>query len=105
MDALSFIDNLKSKITPEAISGHNTVFHFDIGGENGGQKTVKIEDGKLEVEDGLVGEAKCTVTVKGDTLMKIVKGEENPMTAFMFGKIKVSNPGELMKYSKIFGLM
>ena len=105
MDALTFIDDLKSKINSDAIAGHNTVFHFDITGENGGQKTVKIVDGKLDIEDGLVGEPKCTVTVKDDTLMKIVKGEQNPMTAFMFGKIKVSNPGELMKYSKIFGMM
>lgn len=105
MDALTFINDLKSKINTDAIAGHNTVFHFDITGENGGQKTVKIEDGKLDIEDGLIGEAKCTVTVKDDTLMKIVKGEQNPMTAFMFGKIKVSNPSELMKYAKIFGMM
>ena len=87
MDALTFIEDLKSKINTDAIAGHNTVFHFDIGGEGGGQKTVKIENGKLDIEDGLVGEAKCLVTVKSDTLMKIIKGEQNPMTAFMFGKI------------------
>ena len=105
MNALDFIQSMGAKVNPDAIAGHNTVFHFDIEGDGGGQKTVQIVDGKLEVLDGLVGESKCSVKVKGDTLMKIVNGEENPMTAFMFGKIKVSNPGELMKYSKIFGMM
>lgn len=105
MNALEFIQSLGSKVNPEAIAGHNTVFHFEIEGDGGGQKTVQVVDGKLEVLDGLVGESKCTVKVKGDTLMKIVKGDENAMMAFMMGKIKVSNPGELMKYSKIFGLM
>lgn len=105
MNALDFIQTLGSKVNPDAIAGHNTVFHFDIEGDSGGQKTVQVIDGKLEVLDGLVGEAKCAVKVKGDTLMKIVKGDENAMMAFMMGKIKVSNPGELMKYSKIFGLM
>jgi putative sterol carrier protein len=105
MNALDFIQSLSTKVNKDAIAGHNTVFHFDISGDNGGQKTVKVVDGNLEVLDGLVGEAKCAVTVKGDTLLKIVKGEENAMMAFMMGKIKVSNPGELMKYSKIFGIM
>ena len=105
MNALDFIQSLSTKVNKDAIAGHNTVFHFDISGDNGGQKTLKVVDGNLEVLDGLVGEAKCAVTVKGETLLKIVKGEENAMMAFMMGKIKVSNPGELMKYSKIFGLM
>ena len=105
MNASEFIQSLGSKVNPEAIAGHNTVFHFDIEGDGGGQKTVQVVEGKIEVLDGLVGESKCTVKVKGDTLIKIVKGDENAMMAFMMGKIKVSNPGELMKYSKIFGLM
>lgn len=105
MNALDFIQSLGSKVNTDAIAGHNTVFHFDIDGEVQGQKTVQVVDGKLSVLDGLVGEPECVVKVKGETLMKIVKGEENAMMAFMMGKIKVSNPGELMKYSKIFGLM
>ncbi len=105
MNALDFIQSLSTKVNKDAIAGHNTVFHFDITGDNGGQKTVSVVDGNLEVLEGLVGEAKCAVTVKGETLLKIVKGEENAMMAFMMGKIKVSNPGELMKYSKIFGIM
>jgi putative sterol carrier protein len=105
MDAAAFLENLKSKVHPEAIAGHDTVLHFNITGDNATQKTVQIADGKIDVLDGLVGEAKCVVTAKAETLMKLVKGEENPMMAFMMGKIKVSNPGELMKYGKILGLM
>ena len=105
MNALELIAGLKDKINLDAIAGHNTVFHFDVTGEGGGQKTISIVDGKPEIIDGLIGEAKCSVTVKNDTLVKLMTGQENPMMAFMMGKIKVSNPGELMKYSKIFGLM
>ena len=105
MNALDFIESFGSKVNPDAIAGHNTVFHFDIEGENTGQKTVQIVDGKLTILDGLVDTPVCVVKAKGETLMKIVTGEENAMMAFMMGKIKVSNPGELMKYSKIFGLM
>ena len=105
MKALELIQSLKDKINPDAIVGHNTDFHFDISGDGGGQKTVKITDGKLDIQDGLIGEPKCAVSVKSETFVKLMTGQENPMMAFMMGKIKVSNPGELMKYSKIFGLM
>ena len=105
MNALELITSLKDKINPDAIAGHNTVFHFDVSGDGGGQKTISIIDGKVDIQDGLVGEPKCAVSVKAETLVKLMTGKENPMMAFMMGKIKVSNPGELMKYSKIFGLM
>jgi putative sterol carrier protein len=104
MTAIDFLDSLPAKVNPDALVGVNTVFHFNL--DSGSiEKTVKIADGKLEVLDGLVGESKCTVAAKSETLVKLVKGEENPMTAFMMGKIKISNPGEMMKYAKMFGLM
>ena len=56
MDAAAFLEDLKSKVHPEAIVGHDTVFHFDITGDSPTQKTIQIADGKLEVFDGLVGD-------------------------------------------------
>ncbi len=104
-DAAAFLENLKANVHPEALAGHNTSFHFDLTGDTPVQKTIQIVDGKLDVLDGLVGEAKCTVKASGETLMKLAKGEENPMMAFMMGKIKISNPAEMMKYAKMMGLM
>jgi putative sterol carrier protein len=103
MNIQDFMAGIAAKVNPDALAGVNTCFHFNLdGGEF--QKTVQVADGKLEMLDGLVGESKCTVEAKSETLLKIVKGEENPVTAFMFGKLKVSNPGELMKYAKILGI-
>lgn len=104
MTAQEFLMGLPEKVNADALAGANTVFHFNLD-DGGLQKTVKIEDGKMEVMDGLVGEAKCAVAAKSEVLMKLVKGEENPMMAFMMGKVKVSNTGELLKYAKMFGLM
>jgi putative sterol carrier protein len=104
MTAKDFLESLPSKVSPDALVGVETVFHFSLD-DGTFEKTVKVEGGKLDVLDGLVGEAKCTVSAKSETLVKLVKGEENPMMAFMMGKIKISNPGEMMKYAKMFGLM
>lgn len=104
MTAQEFLTGLPAKIKPEALEGVETTFHFNL--DSGAiQKTLRAAGGKLEMLDGLVGEPKCAVSAKSETLMKIVKGEENAMMAVMMGKIKISNPGEMMKYAKLFGIM
>ena len=104
MTAQEFLESLPAKVNPDALVGVDTIFHFSLD-DGALQKTVKASGGKIEVLDGLIGEAKCAVSAKSETLVKLVKGEENPMMAFMMGKIKISNPGEMMKYAKMFGLM
>jgi len=105
MEINEFIHSLPEKVNSEAIAGHNTVFHFDIDGESGGEFTVSIENGVIKTEDGLHGDAKCVVKAKVETLKSVLKGDTNPMTAVFTGKLKISNPGEMLKYAKIFGLM
>lgn len=105
MNIGDFIHNLPNKVSSEAIAGHNTVFHFDISGDSGGQFTVAIEDGMMKTSEGLIGDPKCVVKSKVETLASVLKGETNPMTAVFTGKLKISSPGEMMKYAKIFGLM
>jgi putative sterol carrier protein len=104
MSAADFLAGLADKVNPDALTGMDTVFHFNLD-DGLLQKTITVANGKLDMADGLVGEAKCSVSAKADTLMKLVKGEENPMMAMMMGKIKISNMGEMMKFAKIFGIM
>ncbi|HNG90458.1 MAG TPA: SCP2 sterol-binding domain-containing protein [Saprospiraceae bacterium] len=51
------------------------------------------------------GEPSCTVRANTETLTKLLSRDLNPMMAMMTGKLKISNPGEMLKYAKIFGLM
>lgn len=98
-----FFDNLPSKVNADAVAGMSSVFHFDIGPDT--QYTLSLKDGKLSVEQGLIGEPSCKVTSSKETLEGLLNKSINPMMAMMTGKIKISNPGEMMKYAKIFGLM
>ena len=104
MTAKEFIETLPSKVNAEALTGMDTVFHFDLDG-GAMQKTVKVENGHMTILDGLQGAEKCKITAKSETLMRIVRGEENPTMAVMMGKIKISNLGEMMKFAPKFGLM
>ncbi|MBL7818733.1 MAG: SCP2 sterol-binding domain-containing protein [Saprospiraceae bacterium] len=104
MTAQEFLAGLPAKISPEALIGVETTFHFDLD-KGGLQKTLRIANGKLDLLDGLVGEAKCAISAKSETLMNVVSGKENAMMAVMMGKIKISNPSEMMKYAKLLGIM
>ncbi len=105
MTAKEFLMGLPDKVQTEALEGLQTVFHFDIDGEGGGQVTVKVEDGSCTTEEGLMGDAKCVVKAKEDNLMKVLKGKINPLMAILTGKLKISDQREMIKYAKIFGLM
>ncbi|WP_133485225.1 SCP2 sterol-binding domain-containing protein [Aliiroseovarius marinus] len=52
------------------------------------------EDGVIVLQDGVVSredaDTDCTIAMSHANLQKLMKGDLNPMTAFMMGKIKVS---------------
>ena len=103
IDIKDFLFSLPQKVNPDAIEGLSTLFHFDVA--DSGQYTVSLDDGVIKVTEGLDGEPKCKVTASADTLGKLLAKDLNPMMAMMTGKLKISNPGELLKYAKVFGLM
>ena len=105
MTAKDFLMGLPQQVDTNVLAGLETIFHFDIDGEGGGQITVRVGDGTCSAQEGLVGEPKCSVRAKDENLMKILKGEINPLMAILTGKLKISNQSEMMKYAKIFGLM
>jgi len=103
IDVKQFLFSLPEKVAPEAVEGLSTLFYFDVS--DAGQFTVKLEDGKFEVSEGLSGEPNCKVSTSAESFSKLISGDLNPMMAMMTGKLKISNPGEMLKYAKIFGLM
>ena len=105
MTSTEFLKGLPAKVSGDVLEGLETLFHFDLAGDGGGQYTIEVCDNKLTVSDGLVGEAKCVVSAKSNDFVDVVSGKSNPMMAVLMGKIKISNQGEMIKYAKIFGLM
>lgn len=105
MNTRELLYALPAKVSPSAIEGQETVFHFDIDGDQGGQYTISVANGNIKVEDGLVGEPKCVIRASSENFINLVTGELNPMMAVLTGKVKISNQSEMLKYAKIFGLM
>ncbi len=103
IDVKAYLLSLPVKVKPEVIEGENTAFHFDIA--DAGTFTLRIVDGVMTAVEGLDGDAKCKVTTTAENFTKLLEGDLNPMMAMMTGKLKISNPGEMLKYAKMFGLM
>lgn len=83
----------------------------DLAAQKGGVgNSVKFqtEQGVIHIDaNGAVSNtdqaADCTIGIDADDLNKLMNGDLNPMTAFMFGKLKVSGDmGVAMKLQSLF---
>ncbi len=95
---MTILEGLQEKAASVSPIGNTLKFNFGdeivyIDG-TGDANTVSAED----------KDADCTVSVTKEDFMALVKGDLNPMMAFMGGKIKVSGDmGVAMKLQSLLG--
>ena len=95
-----FFEGLQGRVDETRTAGMNNSYLFDV--EGAGQWRVAVEDGRINVTQG-GGDADATISTSEENFMKIVRGEQNPTTAYMTGKIKVKGDmGAAMKLQKLF---
>jgi putative sterol carrier protein len=95
-----FFDGLAERADPEKTAGMNNSYLFDIDGA--GQWVVSVADGTVNVSEG-AGEADTTIQTSEETMLAVVRGEQNPTTAYMTGKLKIKGDmGAAMKLQKLF---
>jgi putative sterol carrier protein len=96
-----FFNGLAAKADPEKLAGMNNSYLFDI--EGAGQWYVAVADGAVNVTEGGGGDADTTISTSEETMLAVVKGEQNPTTAYMTGKLKIKGDmGAAMKLQKLF---
>ena len=105
MISKEFLQGLPTKINADVIANLSTTFHFDFSEDNGGQVTVNLEEGKVNVSEGFTGTPSCTIKCTDENFKKILKKELNPMMAMLSGKLKISNQSEMLKFAKVLGWM
>jgi putative sterol carrier protein len=100
MTAKEFFDTLESRVDTSKTAGMNNSYIFDI--EGAGKWKVDVQDGQVTVTEG--GEdADAVITTSAETFEKIARGEQNPTSAYMTGKLKVKGDmGAAMKLQKLF---
>ncbi len=78
-------------------------YQFNITGEAQGIFYAEVKDGKLSVEPYEYYDRDVIFTCKAETLLKIAKGELDPVMAFTLQKLKVE--GSIDKALKLKGLI
>ena len=95
-----FFEGLSTRVDESRTAGMTNSYLFDIDGA--GQWVVRVDDGKVDVTEG-TGEADTTITTNEENFLAISRGELNPTTAYMTGKLKIKGDmGAAMKLQKLF---
>lgn len=99
------LEALSESADAEKLKGMDATILFDISGEDGGQWTVTINDGQVDVEEGSTAESPTiTVGASAKDLKALIEGDLNPMAAFMQGRLKVKGDMSMaMQLQKLFG--
>ena len=104
MSAKQFFDELPGQVEPGEIAGINHSYLFVVAGE--GRWLVEVRDGAVRVTpdfQGDDGEADATISTSSEVFDRLVAGSQNPMTAYMTGKLKVSGDvGAALELKKLF---
>ncbi|MEA4813076.1 MAG: SCP2 sterol-binding domain-containing protein [Anaerolineaceae bacterium] len=86
------IDNfLNTIVNPFQLDGDNpdSTVLFNLTGENGGIYHAEVKNNVATIKQGSIENPTLTLTADYADVKKMISGEENPVSAFMTGKIKL----------------
>lgn len=99
--AQEFFDTLAERANGSHAADFDASYVFVI--EGAGTWTVVVADGKVSVSEGDHG-GECTFKTSEKTFRRIIEGDQNPLTAYMTGKLKVNGDvGAAMKLKDLLG--
>lgn len=101
-DVEELFDTLPLRFRSERAAGWNARFHFRFKDAEKPDWTVVIEDGFCQTMQGHDGTPDCVVTTTERTYLAIESGKQSPETAFLLGKVKVSNVAAMTRFGKLF---
>jgi putative sterol carrier protein len=84
--AREFFESLPGRVSPQGARALESSYRFDIDGA--GSWRVESEGDRLVVSES-DAPADCVIRADEKTFLRIVRGEQSPMGAYMTGKVKV----------------
>jgi putative sterol carrier protein len=99
--AREFFETLPGRVGPQGAHALDASYRFDV--EGAGSWRVESNDGALVVTES-DGPADCVIRTDEQTFLRIVRGEQSPMGAYMTGKVKVEGDlGLALKLRDVLG--
>jgi len=99
---VELFETLPLRFRADRAGGRNARFHFRFKDAARPDWTVVIEDGFCQTMEGHDGTPDCVVTTTEKTYLGIEGGLQSPETAFLLGKVKVSNVAAMTRFGKLF---
>jgi len=88
---------------PHAAGKLDATYHFVFTGKESAEATVTIRDGKIAVENGLLGKSSIKVTAHSETWLGFLAGERNLLWALLTRRIRLQgNPKWLFAFKRCF---
>jgi putative sterol carrier protein len=84
--AREFFEGLPGRIDPERGGALDASYRFDI--EGAGSWRLEADGGRAVVTES-DAPADCAIRTDENTFLRIVRGEQSPMGAYMTGKVRV----------------
>jgi putative sterol carrier protein len=81
---------------PGKAAGVNATFHFTFTGHEQRQATVVIQEQKISVKEGHVGQPDLHVTADAQTWIGLLRKERNVVWALLRRKIRLDGPLKLL---------
>jgi putative sterol carrier protein len=99
--AREFFEGLPERIDPERAGTLDASYRFDIDGA--GNWRLEAEGRRVVVTES-DAPADCVIRTDENTFLRIVRGEQSPMGAYMTGKVKVEGDlGLALRLRDVFG--
>ena len=101
IDVWNEIDR-KLNSEPGPIEGMNTVYGFNLSGDDGGLFGLKIINGTAEAVAEYLGEVDCALSMSVNDFKKLLAGNLNATASYMMGKLKVKGSlGQALKLESL----
>src|SRR5207248_610576 len=91
-----FLNGLPLVFQPGKSAGLNATFHFTFTGHEQRQATVVIQEQKIRVEEGHLGQPDLHVTADSQTWIVFLRKERNVVWALLRRKIRLQGPLKLL---------
>lgn len=102
-DLQEIFEKMPQAFVPEKAAGVNATIQLNLNGDDGGNWLLKIADGEIAAEEGEADSPDLTLDMDADDYVALTRGEANPMTLFMAGRIKLQGDVTLaMKFQEMF---
>ncbi len=101
-NVVELFETLPVRFRADRAAGWNARIHFLFKDVARSDWTVVVEDGFCRTREGHEGAADCVVTTTEKTYLAIESGQQSAETAFLLGKVKVSNIGAMTRFGKLF---